>query len=86
MSQVAKAGIENILLISLVTSGDNGSNDAAGAVVNSERHQWAARLGMTTSDFLSRNDAYSFFDPLGDMLKPSYSGTNVNDLVFLIGL
>ena len=33
-----------------------------------------------------RNDAYHFFGPLDDLLKPGYSGTNVDDLVFLVAL
>ncbi len=78
-------GIENILLISLATDGDDGPTDAAGAVVNGESCQRAKKLGMSAPDYLSRNDAYNFFDPLDDLLKPGYTGTNVNDLTFLIG-
>jgi glycerate 2-kinase len=79
-------GVENILFISLATDGDDGPTDAAGAAVNGESYQRAKKLGMDASDYLSRNDAYNFFDPLDDLLKPGYTGTNVNDLVFLIGL
>lgn len=80
------SSIENVLFISLATDGDDGPTDAAGAVVNGESYQRAKKLGMDTSDYLSRNDAYRFFDPLNDLLKPGYTGTNVNDLIFLIGL
>jgi glycerate 2-kinase len=80
------SGIENILFISLATDGDDGPTDAAGAAVNGETHQRAERLGMSASDYLARNDAYMFFDPLNDLIKCSYTGTNVNDLIFLIGL
>ena len=41
---------------------------------------------MNAAGYLARNDAYHFFEPLGDLLKPGYSGTNVNDLIFLIAL
>ncbi|MCL4528364.1 MAG: glycerate kinase [Chloroflexi bacterium] len=78
-------GIENILFISLATDGDDGPTNAAGAVVNGESYQRAKKLGMDASDYLSRNDAYNFFNPLDDLLKPGYTGTNVNDLMFLIG-
>ena len=80
------SGIENILLISLATDGDDGPTDAAGAVLNGETRQRAERLGMSAPDYLSRNDAYSFFDPLNDLIRCGYTGTNVNDLVFLMGL
>lgn len=79
-------GMKNVLLISCATDGDDGLTDAAGAVVSGETRQRGQKLGMTTADYLSRNDSYHFFAPLGDLLKPGYTGTNVNDLVFLIGL
>ena len=37
-------------------------------------------------DFLSRNNSYSYFAALDDLLKPGPTGTNVNDLVFLFVL
>lgn len=80
------SNIENILFISLATDGDDGPTDAAGAAVNGETRQRAERLGMSASGYLARNDAYSFFDPLNDLIKCGYTGTNVNNLVFLIGL
>ena len=79
-------GAENIMLISLATDGDDGPTDAAGAVVTGETRGQAQKLGIVAADYLSRNDAYHFFEPLGDLLKPGYTGTNVNDLIFLIGL
>lgn len=80
------SGVENVLLISLATDGDDGPTDAAGAAANGESRQRAERLGMFAADHLSRNDAYPFFESLSDLLKPGYSGTNVNDLILLIGL
>jgi hydroxypyruvate reductase len=41
---------------------------------------------MNATDYLARNDAYHFFEALGDLLKPGYSGTNVNDLIFLVAV
>ena len=78
------AGLENIMLISLGTDGDDGPTDAAGAVVTGNSAQRAASLGLEAADYLARNDAYSFFDVLGDLLKTGPTGTNVNDLIFLI--
>ena len=78
------AGLENIMLISLATDGDDGPTDAAGALVTGDSAQRAASLGLDAADYLARNDAYSFFDMLGDLLKTGPTGTNVNDLIFLI--
>ena len=79
------AGLENALLISLATDGEDGPTDAAGAVVSGETLQRAESLGLDVAGHLSRNDAYPFFDQLGDLLKIGPTGTNVNDLMFLIG-
>jgi len=80
------SGLKNVLFVSLATDGDDGPTDSAGAVVDGDTHRRAEGLGMSASGYLSRNDSYSFFDPLGDLIKCGYTGTNVNDLVFLVGL
>jgi len=79
-------GLENVLLITLATDGEDGPTDAAGAVVTGESAQRAESLGVDVADHLSRNDAYVCFDQLNDLLKPGPSGTNVNDLIFLLAL
>ena len=78
--------LENVMLVSLGTDGDDGPTDAAGAVVTGETAQRAELLGLDASDHLSRNDAYPFFDALGDLLKTGPTGTNVNDLNFLFAI
>jgi hydroxypyruvate reductase len=80
------AGLGNTLLISLATDGEDGPTDAAGAVVNGETLRRAEGLGLTVADYLSQNDAYHFFERLGDLLKIGPTGTNVNDLIYLVGL
>jgi glycerate 2-kinase len=79
-------GAGDVLLVSLATDGNDGPTDAAGAVVDRHSRRRALQLGMVPSEFLDRHDAYSFFDALGDLLKTGYTGTNVNDLMFLVGL
>jgi glycerate 2-kinase len=76
--------LENVLLISLATDGDDGPTDAAGAVATGESAHRAESLGIDAAGHLSRNDAYVFFDALGDLIRTGPSGTNVNDLMFLI--
>jgi hydroxypyruvate reductase len=77
------AGLKDVMLIALATDGDDGPTDAAGAVVTGESAQRAESLGLDAADHLSRNDAYPFFEQLGDLLKTGPTGTNVNDLIFL---
>ncbi|MGB8981821.1 MAG: glycerate kinase [Anaerolineales bacterium] len=80
------AGLQDALLIALATDGDDGPTDAAGAVVTGESAHRAAALGLDAAGHLSRNDAYPFFEALGDLLRTGPTGTNVNDLIFLCAL
>ncbi|MBL8077963.1 MAG: glycerate kinase [Anaerolineales bacterium] len=73
--------MENVLLISVATDGEDGPTNAAGAAVTSESARKAGSLGLSVADSLSRNDAYAFFDQLGDLIKTGPSGTNVNDIL-----
>jgi hydroxypyruvate reductase len=78
-------GRENIMLITLATDGEDGPTDAAGAVVTGETRQRGGRLEVDAQALLSQNDAYSYFQALGDLIQPAPTGTNVNDLTFLFG-
>ncbi len=76
-------GMEDVMLISLATDGEDGPTDAAGAVAAGDSARRAESLGMAAPDYLSRNDAYAFFARLDDLVKTGPSSTNVNDLVLL---
>jgi len=80
------ADFPGVMLVTLATDGEDGSTDAAGAVVTGETFRRASGLGLHPGDFLKRNDSYSFFSALDDLLKPGPTGTNVNDLVLLFNL
>jgi hydroxypyruvate reductase len=86
LSAVHKMSGSSGLLISLATDGDDGPTDAAGAVVTGKSAQRAEALGLDATAYLSRNDAYPFFDALGDLIKTGPTGTNVNDLIFLFAI
>ncbi|MEA2724610.1 MAG: glycerate 2-kinase, partial [Gemmatimonadales bacterium] len=77
------AGHQNLLLIALATDGGDGPTDAAGAVVDGDTLQNGQMLALDPREFLWRNDAYHYFEALGDLLKPGPTQTNVNDLVLL---
>lgn len=80
----ALAGLENTLLVTLATDGEDGPTGAAGAVVSGNTLGRARRMGFDPAAFLDDNNAYAFFDALEDLLKPGPTGTNVNDLTFLM--
>jgi hydroxypyruvate reductase len=77
------AGLPEIALMTLATDGGDGPTNAAGAVVTGETLARARSLGLDPADYLARNDAYHFFEKLGDLLKPGPTQTNVNDLAVI---
>jgi glycerate 2-kinase len=77
---------DDVLLASIGTDGADGPTDAAGAVVDTSTLERAARTGVEWKAHLAANDAYHFFEPLGDLLITGPTGTNVGDLhVVLLG-
>lgn len=79
-------GLPDAMLITLATDGEDGPTDAAGAVVTGESYQRGERFGVNAQAFLSKNDSYSYFEALGDLVKIGLTGTNVNDLTLIFGL
>lgn len=61
------------------TDGIDGTEDNAGALIDETSFARAAALGLSPRDHLARNDAYSLFDRLGDLLVTGPTLTNVND-------
>jgi hydroxypyruvate reductase len=78
------AGMANIVVLSGGTDGTDGPTDAAGALCDGETIARAAARGMDARAFLANNDAYNFFQPLGDLLMTGPTGTNVNDVIVLL--
>ena len=77
------ADFPEVMLVTLATDGEDGDTDSAGAVVTGETWRQGIALDMNASEFLNRNDSYSYFERLDDLLRPGPTGTNVNDLTFL---
>ena len=72
------------LLGSAGTDGIDGPTPAAGAVVDSTTLERATRLGLDWRSLLANNDAYHFFEPLGDLITWGPTGTNVGDVHVLL--
>ena len=72
---------EAAVLASVGTDGVDGPTDAAGAVVDAETAFRAGARGLgPPSAYLAENDAYAYFDRLGDLVRTGPTGTNVGDL------
>jgi len=64
--------------------GIDGIEDNAGAIVTPDTLARALAAGMKAGEYLDRNDAYSFFHALGDLVVPGPTFTNVNDFRALL--
>ncbi len=79
----ALATLPHTTLITLATDGEDGTTDAAGALVTSHTLAQAQKLGLSADDFLARHDAWTFFARTGSLLRPGPTGANLNDLFLL---
>jgi len=75
---------EGIVVLSAGTDGTDGPTDAAGAVADSQTIRRAEALDLNPADFLRNNDAYHFFEKLGDLIITGPTNTNVMDLRILL--
>jgi glycerate 2-kinase len=76
---IALQGEAGVHVLAADTDGIDGIEDNAGAVVGPDTLARASALGMKAATYLDRNDAYGFFQPLGDLVVPGPTFTNVND-------
>ena len=81
---IALQGQGGVHALAADTDGIDGVEDNAGAFVTPDTLARAAALGLKAADFLDRNDAYNFFRPLGDLVTPGPTFTNVNDFRALL--
>jgi len=73
-------GAQGIALLSGGTDGEDGPTDAAGAVLDASILSAARQHDLDPADYLARNDAYRFFQPLGGLIKTGPTHTNVCDV------
>ena len=68
------------LRASFGTDGVDGPTDAAGARVESRYDRAGARARARRGYRVQANDAWSFFNALGGLMRTGPTGTNVGDL------
>ena len=81
---IALQGEPGVHVLAADTDGIDGMEDNAGALVTPSTLARAAALGMKAAEYLDRNDAYGFFQPLGDLVVTGPTFTNVNDFRALL--
>ena len=76
---VALQAQPNVWAIAADTDGIDGIEDNAGAYVSPDTLARAEAAGVKAADCLDRNDAYGFFEAVGDLVVTGPTHTNVND-------
>ncbi|MPY87638.1 MAG: DUF4147 domain-containing protein [Luteitalea sp.] len=69
-----------VWLASVGTDGIDGPTDAAGAIVGPTTALRAQAAAVDFRRALEANDAYHFFEPLGDLVRTGPTDTNVGDV------
>jgi hydroxypyruvate reductase len=75
-----KNPLQNAVVLSGGTDGEDGPTDAAGAYLDEKGAADAAAQNLDPASFLRRNDAYHFFEPLDRLIKTGPTHTNVCDV------
>jgi hydroxypyruvate reductase len=75
----ALGGQPGVWALAADTDGIDGVEDNAGAIVTPDTLARAGAQRLNISDHLARNDAYGYFEPLGDLVVTGPTHTNVND-------
>jgi glycerate 2-kinase len=76
---IALQAQDGVWAIAADTDGIDGIEDNAGAVVTPDTLARAVAQGVKATDCLDRNDAYSFFQTVGNLVVTGPTHTNVND-------
>jgi hydroxypyruvate reductase len=76
---LALQGQSGVYALAADTDGIDGIEDNAGAYVAPDTLARARARGMKIDQYLDRNDAYGYFEPLGDLVITGPTHTNVND-------
>ncbi len=81
---IALQGEPGVHVLAGDTDGIDGVEDNAGAIVTPSTLARAQAAGLKPAEYLDANDAYNFFKPLGDLVVPGPTFTNVNDFRALL--
>jgi glycerate-2-kinase len=68
------------VILSGGTDGEDGPTDAAGAIADAQVVQRMGSLRLDPTDYLRRNDAFTFFDATGGLIRTGPTHTNVGDV------
>lgn len=77
-------GMKNIVIASVGTDGTDGPTDAAGGIVDGETVKKIKAFSKDPYEYLLNNDSYNALKLAGDLLITGPTGTNLNDIGFIL--
>jgi glycerate 2-kinase len=81
---IAIAGWAGITILSDGTDWIDAATPASGVIYDGATLARGDELGLDARDFLERNDSYTYFQYLDDLLITGPTGTNVMDLRIML--
>jgi glycerate 2-kinase len=78
------AGMTNVVIAGMDSDGTDGPTELAGALADGDMVSRARFAGLNLFDSLKRHDVTPVLQKLGDAVYTGTTGTNVNDLKFIL--
>lgn len=75
---------EDVVIVSVGTDGTDGPTDAAGGIVDGMTVQRLIKKGINIEDVIDNNDSYHALQSIDGLVITGPTGTNVNDLTFVL--
>lgn len=75
---------EDVVIVSVGTDGTDGPTDAAGGIVDGMTVQRLEEKGINIEDVIDNNDSYHALQSIDGLVITGPTGTNVNDLTFIL--
>lgn len=81
---IALDGKKDIVFVSVGSDGTDGPTDAAGGIADGETAEIIRAAGLSPEKYLENNDSYNALKAGGALIVTGPTGTNVNDLAFVL--
>jgi glycerate 2-kinase len=82
--ELDRLGLDDWVVASLATDGQDGTTDLAGAIGDRETWTRAIQAGIDPEAALAENDSAGVFEQVGGAVKTGPTGTNVNDIYLAV--
>lgn len=80
----AIAGLKNVVVVAIGSDGTDGPTDAAGGLIDGETKSRLEDAGVDIDNVLQNNNSYYALQVSNDLILTGPTGTNVNDLYFVL--